>query len=93
MNENGKTKCLLKIGEMACKIGVPKSTICYYTKIGLLPFVARTQGGYRLYEESVVISRIETIRRMFANGKRHTGIFGGNGSDPNLQQVKQMLDK
>jgi len=93
MNGDEEPKCLLKIGEMACKIGVPKSTICYYTKIGLLPFVARTRGGYRLYEESAVISRVEAIRKMFANGKRHAGIFGGNGSGSNLQQVKQMLDK
>ena len=33
------------IGEMAKMLGVPASTLRYYDKEGLLPFVARSSGG------------------------------------------------
>ena len=35
------------IGEMAKMLGVPASTLRYYDKEGLLPFVARSSGGIR----------------------------------------------
>ena len=40
------------VGEMAKKIGVPPSTLRYYDKEGLLPFVARTSGGIRMFQDS-----------------------------------------
>ena len=40
------------IGEMAKKIGVPPSTLRYYDKEGLLPFVERSGGGMRMFRES-----------------------------------------
>lgn len=39
------------IGEMAKMLGVPASTLRYYDKEGLLPFVARSSGGIRQYLE------------------------------------------
>ncbi len=37
------------IGEMAKKLGVPTSTLRFYDKKGLLPFVERTSGGIRRF--------------------------------------------
>lgn len=40
------------VGEMAKKLGVAPSTLRYYDKEGLLPFVARSEGGVRLFKEA-----------------------------------------
>ena len=40
------------VGEMAQKLGVPASTLRYYDKEGLLPFVERSSGGIRMFRES-----------------------------------------
>lgn len=39
------------VGEMAKRLGVPASTLRYYDKEGLLPFVGRSTGGIRVFEE------------------------------------------
>ena len=36
---------------MARILGVPSSTLRYYDKEGLLPFVARSSGGIRIFTE------------------------------------------
>lgn len=40
------------IGEMAKRMGVAPSTLRYYDKAGLLPFVARSSGGIRLFQDA-----------------------------------------
>ena len=40
------------VGEMAQKLGVPASTLRYYDKEGLLPFVERSSGGIRMFREN-----------------------------------------
>ena len=40
------------IGEMAKMLEVPASTLRYYDKEGLLPFVARSSGGIRQFRDS-----------------------------------------
>lgn len=40
------------IGEMAQKLNVAPSTLRYYDKEGLLPFVERSEGGIRVFKES-----------------------------------------
>lgn len=40
------------VGEMAKKLGVPPSTLRYYDKMGLLPFVERSSSGSRMFQES-----------------------------------------
>jgi len=40
------------VGEMAQKLGVPASTLRYYDKEGLLPFVERSSGGIRMFREA-----------------------------------------
>ena len=39
------------VGKMARRLGVPASTIRYYDKEGLLPFVGRSSGGIRVFTE------------------------------------------
>ncbi len=40
------------VGEMAKKLGVAPSALRYYDKEGLLPFVKRSKGGIRVFEDS-----------------------------------------
>ena len=40
------------VGEMAKMLGVPASTLRYYDKEGLLPFMERSAGGIRMFRES-----------------------------------------
>ena len=40
------------VGEMAKMLGVPASTLRYYDKERLLPFVGRSAGGIRMFRES-----------------------------------------
>lgn len=40
------------VSEIAKLMGVPPSTIRYYDKEGLLPFIERSEGGIRLFKES-----------------------------------------
>ncbi len=43
---------LYTVGEMAKILGVPASTLRYYDKEGLLPFVERSSGGIRMFKDS-----------------------------------------
>ena len=40
------------IGEVSRMFGLPQSTLRYYDKEGLLPFVERSGGGIRLFKDS-----------------------------------------
>ena len=40
------------VGEAAKRLGVAPSTLRYYDKEGLLPFVERTDGGIRMFKQS-----------------------------------------
>lgn len=42
---------LYTVGEMAKLLGVPASTLRYYDKEGLLPFVERSPGGMRVFHD------------------------------------------
>ncbi len=39
------------VGEMARRLGVAPSTLRYYDKEGLLPFVERSSGGIRMFKD------------------------------------------
>ena len=70
----------LKIGELARKLGVPVTTIRYYTNIGLLPVVAEMPSGYRLYDQTMAMNRFYQIWEM-------------NGSRPTLRETKEVIEK
>jgi DNA-binding transcriptional MerR regulator len=52
----------LKIGEVAKRSGVGIETLRFYERQGLLGRPARTESGYRLYDEAV-LEQLEFIRR------------------------------
>ena len=40
------------VGEMARLLNIPASTLRYYDKEGLLPFVERSSGGIRMFRDA-----------------------------------------
>lgn len=56
---------LYTVGEMAKKIGVAPSTLRYYDKEGLLPFVERSGSGIRMFKDSDIewMSIIECLKK------------------------------
>ena len=52
------------IKEVAEKTSLPPSTIRYYDKQGLLPFVQRSESGYRMFSESDIglLNMIECLK-------------------------------
>lgn len=53
------------VGEMAKKIGVASSTLRYYDKEGILPFIERSAGGKRIFKDSDMewLSIIECLKK------------------------------
>ena len=53
------------VGEMAKKLNVAPSTLRYYDKEGLLPFVERSGGGIRMFKDSDFewLSIIECLKK------------------------------
>lgn len=53
------------VGETARRLGVAASTLRYYDKEGLLPFVERSSGGIRMFKESDFewLSIIECLKK------------------------------
>ena len=56
-----------KIGELAKAAGVPRSTVRYYERQGLLRPCSRSSSNYRLYSESE-LERLRFIRAAQATG-------------------------
>jgi DNA-binding transcriptional MerR regulator len=55
------------IGEMAKKMNVTASTLRYYDKEGLLPFVERSSGGIRIFKDED-LSGLKTIECLKKTG-------------------------
>ena len=56
------------VGEMAKRMGVAASTLRYYDKEGLLPFVERSPGGIRLKSAGMSIGDIREYIRLAMQG-------------------------
>ncbi|MGW0657207.1 helix-turn-helix domain-containing protein, partial [Streptomyces umbrinus] len=54
---------LLTIGQLSRSTGLPVRTIRYWSDVGALPPVTRSEGGYRLYDAGAV-ARLELIRTL-----------------------------
>ncbi len=67
----------MKIGELAARSGLPIKTLRFYEDRGLLPAVARSPGGYRLFGESS-LQRLAFIRRL-----KHLGL--------SLEEIQECL--
>ncbi|MFM7314895.1 MAG: MerR family transcriptional regulator [Cyanobium sp.] len=60
------SRASLKIGEVARRSGLTVKTIRFYCDEGLIQPVSRSEGGYRLFDESVFaeLTLIRTLRAM-----------------------------
>ena len=70
---------LLRIQEVSAEVGLTPRSIRYYEEVGLLEPAARSEGAYRLYDES----DIERLR--FIRGLRDDAGFS-------LAQIGQLLE-
>jgi DNA-binding transcriptional MerR regulator len=61
----------LLIGELAERVGLDPKTIRYYEQVGLLEAPARSESGYRLYQDS------DAERLRFIRGVRRLGFSLG----------------
>ncbi len=77
--DEDETQELLKIGELAKKVGEANSTIRHWTKNGLLEVAEVTKSGYQMYDPNM-IDRIKTIK--YLKEKRLT-----------LEEIKKSLSK
>ena len=53
---------MIRIGEVAERVGITPRTIRYYEEIGLLPGAERQKGAHRLYDETDVERLAELTR-------------------------------
>jgi len=70
---------LLRINEVAAETGLTSRAIRYYEEMGLLEPAARSEGDYRLYDES------DLERLQFIRGLRDDAGFS-------LAQIRQLLE-
>ena len=57
----------LTISQLARRSGVPATTLRYYEKVGVLPAPARSDSGYRQYDDDS-LARVAFIQRAKALG-------------------------
>ena len=69
---------MLTIGQLAKETGLTTVTIRYYERCGLLPKLNRSNGGFRLYPESI-LTRFYFIKNAKAVGFE-------------LKEIKDLLD-
>src|SRR5471030_104527 len=68
---------VMKIGELAAATGTPIETIRFYERDGLLPQPERSEGNFRLYDETH-LSRLTFVRHCRA-------------LDMNLDEIRVLL--
>lgn len=63
---------LYTVSEMAKRLGVAPSTLRYYDKEGLLPFIERSDGGIRMFKDTDFewLSIIECLKRQVCLSKK-----------------------
>jgi Cd(II)/Pb(II)-responsive transcriptional regulator len=74
---DGERKKSMKIGELAAVTGTPIETIRYYERDGLLPPPARSEGNFRIYDETH-LGRLTFVRHCRA-------------LDMNLDEIRVLL--
>lgn len=67
-----------KVGELAAATGLSRQTLHNYTKWGLIGETGWTEGGHRLYDESV-FARLERVMRLKA--------------EMTVEQVRELLEQ
>ncbi|MDO4380354.1 MAG: MerR family transcriptional regulator [Clostridia bacterium] len=84
------------VGEMAKKIGVAPSTLRYYDKEGLLPFVERSDGGIRMFKEEDFgwLSIIECLKKTGMPIKEiKKFIDWGMQGDSTIEERLELIDR
>lgn len=84
------------VGEMAKKLNVAPSTLHYYDKEGLLPFVDRSDGGSRIFKDSDFewLSIIECLKQTGLSIKEiKTFIDWCIQGDSTIPQRKDLIEK
>ena len=84
------------VGEMAKLLGIPASTLRYYDKEGLLPFVERSPGGMRMFQEKDYewIQIIECLKKTGMPLKDiRTYIDMAMRGDETIEQRLKMIEK
>lgn len=71
-------KALLRIGEVAERLGISPDSIRHYERLGLLPAAGRTAAGYRLFGPDAV-RRLQLVRSAVRAGfsLRQLAVFLG----------------
>jgi len=72
-----------RIGELARRCRTSRRTIDYYTRLGLLHPIARTDGNYRLYgaDAPARVARIRALQARRLSLREIAASLNGNGSD------------
>ena len=88
-------QCQMLIGELADRLGIPTSTVRYYERTGLIPEPARSESGYRSYDDAG-LARVGFIRDSQASGLTLNQIrtileVRDRGETP-CQHVRQLID-
>ena len=84
------------VGEMAKLLGVPASTLRYYDKEGLLPFVERSPGGIRMFQEKdyELLQIIECLKKTGMPLKDiRTYLDMAMRGDETIEQRLKMIEK
>lgn len=91
---------LYTIGEMAKRLGVAPSTLRYYDKEGLLPFVERSENGMRVFREEdhewlAVISclKMTGMRLCDIRSFVELAMRGDETIEPRLSMIKKQKEE
>jgi DNA-binding transcriptional MerR regulator len=78
------TETRMRIGDVAAATGVTVRTLRHYDELGLLVPSARTEAGYRLYDDADLerLYRILALRRMGFALDAIAAVLDGDGRDP-----------
>ncbi len=95
MNDD-RGKRLLRINEVAAETGLTTRAIRYYEELGLLEPAARSEGDYRLYDESD-LERLQFIRSLrddagFALGQIRQLLEDDAARERNNEQLRATHD-
>lgn len=90
------TRESLRIGELSERTGIPRHTIRFYERTGVLPAPARTPSGYRAYRPEAV-ERLEFIRKGQALGLKLADIaevldISEGGREP-CDHVRELVEE
>ncbi len=86
-----------RISEVAAHTGFPPATLRYYEQVGLLPEVARTPAGYRIYDEHAVqrlrvIARGKTLGLSLDEITELTAVWDEDRCGPVQDRLRDLID-